>query len=47
MITRHAQSRSELYTLPEVPRTEFGREQVSRCSDFRDLWNSLCSKSRS
>ena len=29
-----------LYTLPEVPRTEFGREQVSRYSDFRDLWNS-------
>jgi homoserine O-succinyltransferase/O-acetyltransferase len=29
-----------LYTLPEVPRTEFGREQVSRYSDFRDLWSS-------
>jgi homoserine O-succinyltransferase len=29
-----------LYTLPEVPRTDFGREQVSRYSDFRDLWKS-------
>jgi homoserine O-succinyltransferase/O-acetyltransferase len=29
-----------LYTLPEVPRTDFGREQVSRYSDFRDLWSS-------
>jgi homoserine O-succinyltransferase len=29
-----------LYTLPEVPRTDFGREQVSRYSDFRNLWNS-------
>ncbi len=29
-----------LYTLPEVPRTEFGRDQVSRYSDFRNLWNS-------
>ena len=39
--------RLTLYTLPEVPRTDFGRDQVSRYSDFRDLWNSLCSKSRS
>ena len=29
-----------LYTLPEVPRTDFGREQVSRYSDLRDLWKS-------
>ena len=29
-----------LYTLPEVPRTDFGREQVSRYSNFDDLWNS-------
>jgi homoserine O-succinyltransferase/O-acetyltransferase len=29
-----------LYTLPEVPRTDFGREQVSRYSDFRNLWSS-------
>jgi homoserine O-succinyltransferase/O-acetyltransferase len=29
-----------LYTLPEVPRTDFGRDQVSRYSDFRDLWKS-------
>jgi homoserine O-succinyltransferase len=29
-----------LYTLPEVPRTDFGREQVSRYSDLRDLWTS-------
>jgi homoserine O-succinyltransferase len=29
-----------LYTLPEVPRTDFGREQVSRYADFRDLWTS-------
>jgi homoserine O-succinyltransferase len=29
-----------LYTLPEVPRTDFGREQVSRYSDFGDLWKS-------
>jgi homoserine O-succinyltransferase/O-acetyltransferase len=29
-----------LYTLPEVPRTDFGREQVSRYSAFRDLWKS-------
>jgi homoserine O-succinyltransferase len=29
-----------LYTLPEVPRTDFGRRQVSHYSDFGDLWNS-------
>jgi homoserine O-succinyltransferase/O-acetyltransferase len=29
-----------LYTLPEVPRTEFGRRQVSGYSDIRDLWDS-------
>ena len=29
-----------LYTLPEVPRTDFGRRQVSHYSDFSDLWNS-------
>lgn len=29
-----------LYTLPEVPRTDFGREQVRRYSDLRDLWKS-------
>jgi len=29
-----------LYTLPEVPRTDFGRDQVSRYSDLRNLWNS-------
>jgi homoserine O-succinyltransferase len=29
-----------LYTLPEVPRTDFGRDQVSRYADFRDLWKS-------
>ena len=29
-----------LYTLPEVPRTDFGRDQVRRYSDFRDLWKS-------
>ncbi|HEY3043357.1 MAG TPA: homoserine O-succinyltransferase [Vicinamibacterales bacterium] len=27
-----------LYTLPEVPRTDFGRRQVSRYSNFDDLW---------
>jgi len=32
--------RLTLYTLPEVPRTEFGRQQVSRYSNFDDLWNS-------
>jgi homoserine O-succinyltransferase len=30
--------RLTLYTLPEVPRTDFGRQQVSRYSDFGDLW---------
>jgi len=29
-----------LYTLPEVPRTDFGREQVRRYADLRDLWKS-------
>jgi homoserine O-succinyltransferase len=29
-----------LYTLPEVPRTDFGRRQVSGYSDIRDLWDS-------
>jgi homoserine O-succinyltransferase len=28
-----------LYTLPEVPRTEFGRRQVARYADFDDLWD--------
>jgi homoserine O-succinyltransferase len=28
-----------LYTLPEVPRTEFGRQQVSRYSHIDDLWD--------
>jgi homoserine O-succinyltransferase len=28
-----------LYTLPEVPRTEFGRRQVARYVDFDDLWD--------
>lgn len=32
--------RLTLYTLPEVPRTEFGRRQVSRYSRFDDLWTS-------
>jgi homoserine O-succinyltransferase len=32
--------RLTLYTLPEVPRTDFGRDQVRRYSDFRDLWKS-------
>src|SRR5438046_5130794 len=27
-----------LYTLPEVPRTAFGRGQVSRYTPFEDLW---------
>jgi homoserine O-succinyltransferase len=30
--------RLTLYTLPEVPRTEFGRRQVSRYSNFNSLW---------
>ncbi|TMK74431.1 MAG: homoserine O-succinyltransferase, partial [Actinobacteria bacterium] len=29
-----------LYTLPEVPRTDFGRDEVSRYSDLSDLWQS-------
>ena len=28
-----------LYTLPEVPRTEFGRQQVSRYSNIDELWD--------
>ena len=32
--------RLTLYSLPEVPRTDFGRDQVSRYSDLRDLWKS-------
>jgi homoserine O-succinyltransferase len=28
-----------LYTLPEVPRTDFGRRQVSTYANFEDLWN--------
>jgi homoserine O-succinyltransferase len=31
--------RLTLYTLPEIPRSDFGRHQVSRYSDFRDLWD--------
>jgi homoserine O-succinyltransferase/O-acetyltransferase len=30
--------RLTLYTLPEVPRTEFGRRQVSRYASIDDLW---------
>jgi homoserine O-succinyltransferase/O-acetyltransferase len=29
-----------LYTLPEVPRTDFGRQQVSAYADLSGLWNS-------
>ncbi len=32
--------RLRLYTLPEVPRTDFGRQQVSGYSDISDLWTS-------
>jgi homoserine O-succinyltransferase/O-acetyltransferase len=32
--------RLTLYTLPEVPRTDFGRRQVSDYSDIGDLWDS-------
>src|SRR5438093_12714678 len=32
--------RLTLYTLPEVPRTDFGRRQVSRYSSIDDLWTS-------
>jgi len=32
--------RLTLYTLPEVPRTDFGRQQVSGYSDISELWNS-------
>jgi homoserine O-succinyltransferase len=31
--------RLTLYTLPEVPRTDFGRRQVSRYASFDDLWH--------
>jgi len=31
--------RLTLYTLPEVPRTGFGRRQISRYSDLGDLWD--------
>jgi homoserine O-succinyltransferase/O-acetyltransferase len=31
--------RLTLYTLPEVPRTEFGRRQVGRYASLDDLWN--------
>jgi len=31
--------RLTLYTLPEVPRTEFGRKQVSRYTSIDDLWS--------
>jgi homoserine O-succinyltransferase len=31
--------RLTLYTLPEVPRTEFGRQQVSGYSSIDDLWS--------
>jgi homoserine O-succinyltransferase len=31
--------RLTLYTLPEVPRTEFGRRQVSKYSNIDDLWD--------
>jgi homoserine O-succinyltransferase len=31
--------RLTLYTLPEVPRTEFGRRQVSSYSNFDELWD--------
>jgi homoserine O-succinyltransferase len=34
----HFTVRLTLYTLPEVPRTEFGRRQVSRYASFEDLW---------
>jgi homoserine O-succinyltransferase len=29
-----------VYTLPEVPRTDFGRRRVSRYAEFGSLWNS-------
>jgi homoserine O-succinyltransferase/O-acetyltransferase len=32
--------RLTLYTLPEVPRTDFGRRQVSGYADIADLWDS-------
>ncbi len=32
--------RLTLYTLPEVPRAEFGRQQIAKYSTLDDLWNS-------
>src|SRR6185295_10425491 len=32
--------RLTLYTLPEVPRSDFGRQQVSGYADIDDLWDS-------
>src|SRR5205823_10441965 len=32
--------RLTLYTLPEVPRTAFGRQQIAKYSTLDDLWNS-------
>jgi homoserine O-succinyltransferase len=32
--------RLTLYTIPEVPRTDFGRQQVSGYSDISELWDS-------
>ena len=32
--------RLTLYTLPEVPRGEFGRQQIAKYSTLDDLWNS-------
>ena len=32
--------RLTLYTLPEVPRTAFGRQQIAKYSALDDLWNS-------
>jgi homoserine O-succinyltransferase len=31
--------RLTLYSLPEVPRTDFGRRQVSKYADIEDLWD--------
>src|SRR5436305_14771562 len=31
--------RLTLYSLPEVPRTDFGKRQVSQYSNFDSLWN--------
>src|SRR6185295_4347207 len=32
--------RLKLFTIPEVPRTDFGRQQVSGYSDISELWDS-------